>query len=418
LFLQLEAAILTALGEAEDALAICERLAAAHPRRVESWLRCGHARRAAGRSQACIEAYRQAIACRPACGNAWWSLANLKTFRFDDAEVAALHAQLARADLPFDDRIPMQFALAKALEDRADYAHAFEHYAAANAAMRPRVQYDPLTLADGVARNKALFTADFFRARAGVGHPSPEPIFILGRPRSGSTLLEQMLASHPDIEGAGELPYVSELAAGLRRSGGPTYGIDYLEAVAALAPTELVAMGEAYLDRASAHRRLARPRFIDKRPGNFPHLAMLHLMLPNAKIVDVRRHPAACSLSMFTSFSLKARLTLPELGRFYRDYLDFMAHFDAVLPGRVHRVFYEDLVADPEGELRRLLDYLDLPFDERCLRFHETKRAVLTPSSEQVRRPLSDSAVSHWRNFEPWLAPLFEGLGPAIDIYR
>jgi tetratricopeptide (TPR) repeat protein len=417
LFLQLRAHVLTQLGAGDEALPISERLAAAYPRRVESLLQCGHARRAAGHQDDSVAAYRQAIACRPACGDAWWSLANLKTFRFDEADLATLRAQLGHADLPLDDRVPLQFALARALEDRGDYAHAFELYAAGNAAMRPHVGYDPDTLTAGVARNAALFDADFFRVRAGAGCPATDPIFILGRPRSGSTLVEQILASHPAVEGAGELPYVSALAAGFRQGAGPTYGNDYLEALAATPPSALAALGEAYLAQARAHRRLGRPHFIDKKPGNFAHLALIHLMLPNARIIDMRRHPGACSWSMFTTFSNKARLTLPELGRFYRDYVALMAHFDAVLPGRVHRVHYEDLVADPETEVRRLLDHLGLPFDPACLRFHETRRTVLTPSSEQVRRPISGAAVDHWRHFEPWLGPLFENLAPGGDSY-
>jgi tetratricopeptide (TPR) repeat protein len=417
LFLQLKAHVLTLLGAGDEALAISERLAAAYPRRVDALLRCGHARRAAGRQDDSVAAYRQAIACRPSCGLAWWSLANLKTFCFDDADVATIHRQLRRADLPLDDLVPLQFALAKALEDRGDYAQAFEHYAAGNAAMRPHVGYDRDTLTAGVARNQALFDADFFRARAGSGCPAPDPIFILGRPRSGSTLVEQILASHPAVEGAGELPYVPALAAGFRAGAGPAYGSDYLDALAATPPAALAALGEAYLARAQAHRRLGRPYFVDKRPANFAHLALIHLMLPNARIVDVRRHPAGCCWSMFTTYATKARLTLPELGRFYSDYVTLMAHFDAVLPGRVHRVIYEDLVADPEAEVRRLLDHLGLPFDPACLRFHETRRTVITPSSEQVRRPISGAAVDHWRRFEPWLGPLFDSLAPGFDAY-
>jgi cytochrome c-type biogenesis protein CcmH/NrfG len=418
LFLQMKAAILSAVGDAVEALPLWERLTAQSPRHAESWVQCGDARRAAGHRDDSVAAYRRAIECRPSCGSGWWSLANLKTYRFDEADVAAMRAQLRATHLSLDDRVALQFALAKALEDRAAYPESFALYADGNAAMRPRVDYDSSTLTAGVARNKVLFTAEFFRDRAQAGCPVPDPIFILGRPRSGSTLVEQILASHPAIEGAGELPYVSALAAGYRRGDGPVYGIDYLDALAATPPSELAALGEAYLARARAHLRLGRPRFVDKNPGNFAHLALIQLMLPNAKIVDVRRHPGGCCWSMFTTYSSKARLTLPELGLFYRDYLELMAHFDAVLPGRVHHVMYEDLVGAPETEIRRLLDYLGLPFEPACLRFHETKRAVMTPSSEQVRRPLTGDAVSHWRNYEPWLGPLFESLGPARDAYR
>jgi hypothetical protein len=311
----------------------------------------------------------------------------------------------------------LQFALGKALEDAGDYGAAFEQMAQANASLRSRIEYDPKSLTRGVAANKALYTADFFAARAGAGCASTAPIFILGRPRSGSTLLEQMLASHSAIEGTAELPYGPALAAGLNHRSGPAYGTDTLTALGRMSAPELAALGEAYLQSAGVHRRLGRPHFIDKNPANFAHIGMLHLMLPAAKIIDMRRHPVACSFSMFKSLGGKSRLRLDELGRLYRDYVDLLAHFDAVMPGRVLRVFYEDLVREPERELRRVFAHLGLPFEAACLRFHETSRTVLTPSSEQVRQPLHTGAVDHWRHFEPWLTPLIESLGPAHSAY-
>jgi tetratricopeptide (TPR) repeat protein len=417
LFLLLKANILEGVGDGEQALALCEQLAAQSPNRVDTWVRCGHARRAMGRQDESIAAYRRAIALRPECGAAWWSLANLKTVRLTDADVAAMEVQLKRQDLPADDRIPLQFALAKALEDQADYERAFAQYEAGNGAMRLRIDYDPGTLSAGVARNKALFTPGFFQSRKGAGCPSPAPIFVLGRPRSGSTLVEQILASHSAIEGTAELPYITDMAARLDPHPGPAYGTGYLDVLAAMSPTDLAELGESYLHSAQAHRRLGRPHFLDKRPANFTHIGMIHLMLPNAKIIDVRRHPVGCCLSMLKSYSIKGRLSLPELGRFYRDYVELMAHFDAVLPGRIHRVIYEDLVADPEAEVRRLLAYLGLPFEEGCLRFYETERTMSTPSSEQVRRPISAGAVDHWRRFEPWLGPLIDSLGSVHTGY-
>ncbi|MBP6406289.1 MAG: sulfotransferase [Ramlibacter sp.] len=417
LFLLLKANILESVGDGESALAICRQLVAESPNQVDAWVRCGHAHRATGRQQDSIAAYRRAIALRPSYGAAWWSLANLKTARLADADVAAMEGQLKRSDLPADDRIPLQFALAKALEDRGTYERAFALYEAGNGAMRLRIDYDPDTLSAGVARNKAVFTPAFFQARAGASCPSAAPIFILGRPRSGSTLVEQILASHSAIEGTAELPYITALAERLDPHPGPAYGTGYLDALAAMSSAELATLGETYLHSAEVHRRLGRAHFIDKKPANFAHIGMIHLMLPNSKIVDVRRHPAGCCLSMFKSYSSKGRLSLPELGRSYRDHVELMAHFDAVLPGRIHRVIYEELVADPEAEVRRLLAYLGLPFEPACLRFHETERTMLTPSSEQVRQPISREAVDHWRHFEPWLGGLIDSLGTVHAEY-
>jgi hypothetical protein len=239
----------------------------------------------------------------------------------------------------------------------------------------------------------------------------------VGRQRSGSTLIEQILSSHSAIEGSGELPYIPAIAERLEnRDTGPAFGSEHLKTLASSDADRLRALGEEYLLNAHAHRKLGRPFFIDKKPGNFAHVGMIHLILPNAKIIDVRRHPAACSVSMFKHYS-KSRLRLNELGSFYRSYVALIAHFDRVLPGRIHRVIYEDLVAHPEREVRRLLQYLDLPFEEQCLRFYESKRPVLTPSAEQVRRPLTDTAVDFWRNYEPWLTPLVDSLGTVAAKY-
>jgi len=417
LFRALKANILESVGEGEESLALYEQLVDENPDRPESWISYGHALRGLGIQEKSVAAYRKAIEFRPDSGSAYWSLANLKAVRFGEADIAAMHAQLNRPDLNANDRTMLQFALGKAYEDAGAYDRAFEQYAKANAAMRLRIDYDPDTLTSGVAANKALYTREFFASRSNAGCKAPDPIFILGRPRSGSTLLEQILSSHSEVEGTAELPYITGLAARLEHREGSSYGTKYLKLIEQMTPEALGALGQEYMESARVHRKLGRPFFIDKKPGNFSHTGMILTMLPNAKVIDARRNPAACGLSMFKHHSTKGRLRLAELGRFYRDYVELMAHFDAVLPGRVHRVIYENMVADPEAEVRRLLDYLGLPFEESCLRFYETKRAVLTPSSEQVRRPITGEAVDYWKNFEPSLGPLIRSLGSVFTEY-
>jgi len=412
LFRQLKADILETVGESEQSLAIFEQLAAENPARAECWINYGHVLRATGLQEKSIAAYRKAIACRPSCGLAYWSLANMKAAQFRDDEVRAMEVELGKPGVAGPDRIYLGFALGKALEDRKLYAGSFEHYAKANAALRLANTYDPESTTKLVAASRALFTSAFFASRKDAGCKAPDPIFVLSLPRSGSTLVEQILASHSQIEGAGELPDIQALARRLRREPGGYPGV-----LAALEPAALAALGEAYIENTRVHRKLGRPFFVDKKPANLHHIGLIHSILPNAKIVDVRRHPVACCLSGFKNHFTTARPNLAEFGRFYRDYVALLAHFDSVLPGRIHRVFYEDLVADPERETRRLLDYLGLPFEDACLRFYETKRAVLTPSSEQVRRPISGDAVDHWRNFEPWLGPLIKSLGSALPCY-
>lgn len=418
LFRQLKATILETLGDGEQSLAIYEELLTENPERADCWVNYGHGLRALGHQDKSVAAYRKAIERHSSLGQAYWSLANMKTVCFTDGEIRSMQQQLKRTDISPGDRVPMQFALGKAYEDLREYGRAFEQYARANAAMRPNFNYDPDLLSSAVAENKALFTADFFDARRGTGNKAPDPIFILGRPRSGSTLVEQILSSHSAIEGTAELPYIIALAERLgERESGPVFSTEYLRRLVKLDPAALAELGTEYLAKARLHRKLGRPFFIDKKPANFTHIGMIHLILPNAKIIDARRNPAACGFSTFKMYSSKSRLRLNEIGRFYRDYVELMAHFDAVLPGRIHRVIYEELVADPEKEVRRLLEYLGLPFEEACLRFYETKRTVLTPSSEQVRRPISGEAVDYWRNFEPWLRPLIGSLGSVFTAY-
>jgi tetratricopeptide (TPR) repeat protein len=417
LFRRLKAGILGSLGEDGQSLAIWEQLAAENPHRAESWLMLGHALRAMGFQEKSVAAYRKAIELRPSFGAAYWSLANMKTVRFSDGDIAAMQAQLKRGDLAAEDRVNLLSSLGKAYEDIGAYDRSFENYAKANATMRLRIDYDWDDIASRVESNAALFTPAFLRSRSDAGCKAADPIFVLGRPRSGSTLIEQILASHSAVEGTAELPYIAALVRRLEEGECRSTKTDYPTVLGKLPPSVLTAFGEAYLADTRAHRKLGRPFFIDKSPNNYFHVGMIHLILPNAKIIDARRHPVACCLSMFKQNFSNTNLRLNELGRVYRDYVQLMAHFDSVLPGKIHRVIYEDMVGDPETEVRKLLDYLGLPFEERCLRFYETERTVRTPSSEQVRRPMSREAVDHWRHYEPWLGSLIRSLGSVLTAY-
>jgi tetratricopeptide (TPR) repeat protein len=416
----LQAAALARLGETGRATAAYAQVLKDYPKQPKAWMSYGHTLKAAGRQDECIAAYRKSIALLPSLGEAYWSLANLKTFRFRADEIAAMESQLARGDLDDEDRFHLDFALAKALEDAADYEKSFGHYAKANALRRKSLDYDANELADSVARTKALFTRQFLDARRGAGSAAPDPIFIVGLPRSGSTLIEQILSSHSQIEGTAELPDIMAIA---RRIGGRKKKNDataYPEALAALGAADLRTLGEDYLQRTRVQRRLGRPFFVDKMPNNFLHAGLIHLILPNAKIVDARRHPLACCLSNFKQHFARGQAFtygLDDIAAYYAGYVEAMAHFDLVLPGRIHRVIYEEMVADPETQVRRLLDYCGVPFEESCLLFYQNDRAVRTASSEQVRMPIFADAVGHWQNYEPWLGPLKDALGPIVACY-
>jgi tetratricopeptide (TPR) repeat protein len=407
----LQAAAYSLLGRSAQALSMLADLVVEHPENPLVWMYYGHSLRAAGRTAEAVDAYRRGAKLRPQFGEVWFSLANLKTFRFTPADIETIQAQLTRPDLPDEDRWHFEFSLGNALERAGDFAGSFGHYARGNALRRAAVAYDPERNTRLIERTRALFTPGFFADRAGAGSPSREPIFIVGLPRAGSTLLEQILASHSQVEGTRELPDISAFA---RELGAWDAAPAYPESVAHLSHAELGALGERYLRQTRSHRLLGRPCFIDKMGNNFLDAGLIHLILPNARIIDARRAPLACCFSNFKQHFISGvwfSYSLEDLGRYYRDYLGLMAHFDAVLPGRIHRVHYEDVVTDLEGEVRRLLDYCGLPFEEQCLRFHETQRVVQTASSEQVRRPLYSDSLEDWRNFEPWLGPLKEALG-------
>ncbi|MBS0408439.1 MAG: sulfotransferase [Proteobacteria bacterium] len=416
----LRAAALTNVGDYEDSIACYRSVLADYPRQPKGWMSLGHALKTVGRQAEAIDAYRRSIEQLPSLGEAYWSLANLKTVRFEAADLDAMRAQLARDDLAEEDRFHLHYALGKALEDAGDYEASFRHYADGAALRRHALHYDADETTRAVRRAKAFFTPSLFAERAGTGCPAPDPIFVVGLPRAGSTLVEQILASHSAVEGTMELPDIIAMA---RRLGGRRVQGDetaYPEILADLDGEALRALGEEFLERTRVQRKLGRPFFIDKMPNNFAHVGFIHLILPNARIIDARRHPLGCCFSGFKQHFARGQAftyDLEDVGRYYADYVELMAHWDAVLPGRVHRVFYEAMVADPETEVRRLLDYCGLPFEDACLRFYENDRAVRTASSEQVRRPIFTEGLDQWRNYEPWLGPLKAALGPVLEAY-
>ena len=414
------ASILARLGDHEGAIGHYEALLDRYPRQPKAWMSYGHALKTIGRRPDAVAAYQRALTQAPQLGEVWWSLANLKTHRFEAADIAAMRAQLARGDLGEEDRLHLDFALAKALEDEGDFAAAFAEYAKGNAIRHAQLRHAASDISDQVERTRRLFTTDFLAARRGGGCDAPDPIFIVGLPRSGSTLVEQILASHSQVEGTMELPDLLTIVQQLDRVAGSRERGAYPESIAALSGPELARLGEEYLARTRAHRRTGRPLFIDKLPNNWLHAGLIQLILPNATIIDARRHPLGCCLSGYKQHFARGQAfsyDLAAIGRYYRDYVALMAHLDVVSPGKVHRVIYERMVADTEGEVRALLAHVGLPFEDACLRFWTNDRAVRTASSEQVRQPIFDDAVDHWRNFEPWLDPLKDALGDVLDAY-
>ncbi len=416
----LKAAIVTRIGEYAQAIELYAGVLAEYPKQAKAWMSYGHALKTAGRQQDCIDAYRRCIELAPQLGEAYWSLANLKTFRFTPAELDAMRSQLARTDLGAEDRFHFRFAIGKALEDAAEYAESFEHYAQGNSLRKAGIHYDADDTSAHVRRSKAVLSKEFFAQRTGAGCAEPDPIFIVGLPRAGSTLIEQILSSHPLVEGTQELPDIISIARTLAGRKTRDEVSKYPQILATLSSQDLAALGEQYLAQTRIQRKTDAPFFIDKMPNNWSHVGLIHLILPRAKIIDARRHPLGCCFSGFKQHFARGQTfsySLEDIGRYYRDYVELMKHFDEVLPGRVHRVLYEAMIDDTEAQVRRLLEYCGLPFDARCLRFYENDRAVRTASSEQVRQPIFRDGVDHWRHYEPWLDPLKSALGPVLSAY-
>ncbi len=417
----LKGAVLANLGDYAGSAQVYEAVLKEFPRQPKVWMSYGHSLKTTGRLAASIAAYRCAIEMMPSLGEACWSLANLKTFRFSAADVLSIRNALARDDLSDEDRVHFEFSLGKALEDDNSYEESFAHYFRGNALHRKSHPYSAARNSTFVHSSKASFTKEFFASRAGSGVPARDPIFILGLPRAGSTLLEQILASHSLVEGTMELPDIPQIARELAdRNDGRDEESGFIQAMAALTSEELHALGERYMEGTRILRKTDAPFFIDKMPNNCLYVGLIHLILPNATIIDARRHPLGCCFSCFKQHFARGQsftYGLEDLGRYYREYVELMAHFDAVLPGRVHRVFYEEMVDHTDVQVRRLLAHCGLPFEEACLRFYENERAVRTASSEQVRQPIFREALDHWRHYEPWLEPLRTALGPVLPAY-
>lgn len=415
----LKASLLVRLGEQDEAAAIYRAIIAGGAENPRVFLNLGHVEKTLGNQADSIAAYRKALALDPALGEAWWSLANLKTVRLEPADIAAMLGAEGKVE---DDEQASQlhFALGKAYEDAGAAEPSFAHYARGNALRRKDLDYDPERIDSGAAAHAALFTAPFFQAREGHGCQASDPIFVVGLPRAGSTLVEQILSSHSRIEGTMELPDLMMIGDRLQSRVEDGEFASYADLIRSLAPADCKRLGEEYLDRTRVHRKENKPRFIDKMPNNWMHVGLIRLILPNATIIDARRHPMGCCFSGWKQFFARGQLftyDLAEIGRYYRTYVGQMAAFDREMPGAVHRVIYERMVADTEGEVRRLLDHVGVPFEEECLAFYRNRRAVRTASSEQVRQPIFTDGVDHWRQFEPFLSPLREALGSVEEAY-
>jgi tetratricopeptide (TPR) repeat protein len=415
----IHAAALIRHGEFDAAIKTYASLLAGHPNQPKAWMSYGHALKTVGRTPDAIAAYQKSIAQKPSLGEAWWSLANLKTFRFSDADIATMERENAREDISDEDRVHLAFALGKAFEDRRDCARSFAHYDRANTLRQTQIGYDEDEMAGRMEEIGRFFTPAIFESRAGQGDRAPDPIFVVGMPRAGSTLIEQILSSHSLIEGTTELPDIITIARELGTRGRDD-GRGYPAILADLPAEELTRLGALYIERTRPQRKTGKPFFIDKMPNNFMHAGLIRLILPNAKIIDARRHPMACCFSNFKQHFAKGQgfsYGQERIARYYRDYVSLMARWDETMPGAVHRVIHEQLVEDLETEVRAMLAFIGVAFEEACLKFYETDRAIRTPSSEQVRRPIFTEGLDQWRNYEEWLGPMKEALGEVLTAY-
>lgn len=417
---ELEASALHELGEFHKAIAQYEELLNDGRERPGAWISYGRALRSIGRGSESVAAFRKAVEILPTFAQGWRTLATVKMVRFEPEAVAQLEQLLARPDLLTSTRMQLHFALAKALEDTERYGEAFENYTKSQALQGTGVAGTAARFHNFVGQVRTVLTSDLFRSRGRAGCEEAGPVFVVGMPRAGSTLVQEILAAHSAIERTGELHdlglVVDRLAREAQQQGAPSYP----RLLATLPPERFRAIGQEYLERTRPRRKTGKPLFVDKHPDNFVHAGLIHLALPQAKIIDVRRHPLDCCFSIFRNYFPSAppwSHDLTEIGRYYAAYVELMAHWDDVLPGRVHRILYEELVADPATEVRRLLDYLGLPFEDDCLRFYEKEQAIVTTSVEQARRPIYDAGIGNSRKFDPWLGPLKASLGYVLDAW-
>ncbi|MBS0417172.1 MAG: sulfotransferase [Proteobacteria bacterium] len=417
----LEAAAAVGLGEFERALAIYRNLLVGTVEDAEAHLSIGHVLKTLGQAQPAIESYQRSAGLRPDFGDAYWSLANLKTYRFAAQELEQMRRAVDAPATPLVDRYHLCYAIGKALEDRQEFAESFRYYRLGNELKRPECRYGAALIERNTRKQIEVCTAGFFADRRNWGDPAPDPIFIVGLPRAGSTLLEQILASHSRVEGTQELPNIQQIVTRLHGFGPENEDPRYPRILTNLGAGDLARLGAEYLSATRIYRRSGAPFFIDKMPNNFRHVGLLHLMLPNARIIDARREPMACCFSNFKQLFAGGQeftYSIDDIARYYRTYIELMRHWDSVLPGRVLRVFHEDVVDDLEGSVRRLLDFCGLEFEEQCITFHQNKRSVRTASSEQVRQGINREGLEQWKHFEPWLGPLKEALGDALHRYR
>ena len=404
-------------GDYEDALEAFDAVLAKLPDDTATLTSRGHALKTYGRSEDAVASYQSALRSDPNNGDAWYALANLKTYRFSDDELDRMRVSQQSPDLSFMSRVHIAFALGKAFEDRGDYHAAFTSYETGNALKQKQTRYTTEQMLAEFDAQKKYCSKDVLAAQGGLGCPSPDPIFIVGLPRAGSTLIEQILASHSQVDGTLELPNNLSMAHRLRGRNLISDRARYPRILAELSAGELTHLGETYLEDSQIHRKGAA-FFTDKMPNNFRHLGLIHLILPNAKIIDARRAPLDCCWSGYKQLFAEGQeftYGLDDIGYYYRGYVDLMAHWETALPERrVLRVQHEDVLADLEGQVRRILDYCDLPFEAACVEFHKTERAVRTASSEQVRQPINRSGQDQWKAFEPFLDPLKKALGPSL----
>jgi tetratricopeptide (TPR) repeat protein len=416
--LSIEAAVRGFLRQFDRQIEIYQQISRADPGNAAVWKTLGDALKTVGRADDAVAALRRAIDVRPTYGEAYWTLANFKSFWFTDGDISAMRKAL-RSKLNDEDALHFHFALGEAYEARKSFAKSFQHYEAGNAIRRKGLPPEALRVTEFVLRATNALQPEVFDHFHGAGAEASDPIFVVGLHRSGSTLIEQILASHPLIEGTAELTIMQQIWDRIGRLGA-LHGRGPFQELLLQTKTEIRRMGEEYVERTRAYRSTERPYFVDKLPANWMNIGLIRLALPNAKIIDARRHPMACGFSNFKqnyASGVTFSYSLESIGHFYRDYVSFMEHIDRVQPGTVHRVINERLIDDTEGEVRRMLEFVGVPFDTACLDFHRTKRAVQTPSAEQVRRPINREGVDYWRHFEPWLGPLQEALGPALKSW-